>query len=359
MNYLAALKRPTLVINETICRRNIARMVDMAAGKDLLLRPHFKTHNSVVVGKWFRESGISAITVSSITMTTLFAEDDWNDITIAFPLNLRELEDINLLAERINLNLLIESETSINKLVEEMEFPVGFFIKVDTGYHRTGLAPDNYRLINSILKESEHNPLLSFKGFLTHAGHTYKARGKKEILEIHHRSIKIMEGLKLKYSENYPGLIISTGDTPSCSVADNFTGVDELRPGNFVYYDLMQERIGSCDYKDIGVAVACPVVAKHDDRQEIVIYGGTVHLSKEQLLDDEGKVIYGRIAEPADRGWTDPIDNVWVTALSQEHGIISSCNPEFFRRTNIGDILMILPVHSCLAANLLEDQIIV
>jgi len=33
--------------------------------------------------------------------------------------------------------------------------------------------------------------------------------------------------------------------------------VDEIRPGNFVFYDLMQYRIGSCSVGQIAVAMAC------------------------------------------------------------------------------------------------------
>jgi len=359
MKDLSAIKRPTLLINEAVCRSNIARMVEKSVEKNLLLRPHFKTHNSIDVGRWFREAGIGAITVSSVSMATLFAGDEWMDITIAFPLNVKEIDDINQLSGQVKLNLLVENEMSIAKLAEDLKFPAGFFIKTDTGYHRTGIAPGNFRLIDSILEIAHKNLLLYFRGFMTHSGHSYKARGKKDILEIHHHAVDLMQALKLKYSEKYPDLIISIGDTPSCSVAEDFTGIDEIRPGNFIYYDLMQEQIGSCRYRDIGVAVACPVVAMHDDRQEIVIYGGAIHLSKEQMTDNTGKVIYGKVVEPAGPGWSDPVKNVWVSSLSQEHGIVSSPNEEFYRKINVGDVLLILPVHSCLAANLLKDQVII
>lgn len=38
--------------------------------------------------------------------------------------------------------------------------------------------------------------------------------------------------------------------------------------------------IGSCSADDIVVAVVCPVVAKHEERGEMVIYGGAVHFFK-------------------------------------------------------------------------------
>jgi hypothetical protein len=41
-------------------------------------------------------------------MAQYFVDDGWNDITVAFPVNLREAGIINELAGRIQLNLLAE-----------------------------------------------------------------------------------------------------------------------------------------------------------------------------------------------------------------------------------------------------------
>ena len=123
-----------------------------------------------------------------------------------------------------------------------------------------------------------------------------------------------------------------------------------MRPGNFIFYDVMQNQLGSCNLKDIAVIMACPVVAKHADRNEIVIYGGAVHLSKEYIIDKENKRTYGMVVNIDQIGWSDPIDNTYVSAISQEHGIIKTTKA-FIDKTKVGDILGILPVHSCLTAH--------
>ena len=69
-------------------------MCDKAAANQLIFRPHFKTHQSVKTGEWFREAGVTAITVSSVSMAQKFADAGWDDITIAFPLNIREAEKV-------------------------------------------------------------------------------------------------------------------------------------------------------------------------------------------------------------------------------------------------------------------------
>ena len=48
---------------------------------------------------------------------------------------------------------------------------------------------------------------------------------------------------------------------------------------------------------------------------------------------------------------------VYLSGISQEHGIIGDCPPGFFEGIRIGDPLYILPVHSCLTANLMGGYV--
>ena len=340
---------PTLILDEKKCRRNIRRMAEKARKHKLKFRPHFKTHQSLEIGRWFKEEGVEAITVSSLLMAEYFAPE-WEDITVAFPVNLREMDRLNALAGKIKLNVLIESAEAVSLLNEKLTAPVGFFIKIDAGSHRTGLQPDDYTTINEILRLSSTGSLLQFKGFLSHAGHTYQAESGEKILEIHDKEMQQMLTLKEHYVNQWPELLLSVGDTPSCSIADDFSGMDEIRPGNFVFYDVMQWKLKACREEDIALAVACPVVALHPERNEVVVYGGAVHLSKDRLPQGANGDIYGYVAFPEKNGWGKSIYDVSVVRLSQEHGILSVPD-QYFGQIHIGDILYILPVHSCLTAD--------
>jgi D-serine deaminase-like pyridoxal phosphate-dependent protein len=150
---------------------------------------------------------------------------------------------------------------------------------------------------------------------------------------------------------------ISIGDTPTCSVVDEFYRIHEVRCGNFVFYDVMQLFLGSCKEEDISAAVACPVIARYPRRNEIAVFGGAVHLSKDYVTGEKGQKIYGLPALPAKNGtgWGPVIKDTYVSSVSQEHGIIKTTR-EFLRQVKVGDILMILPVHSCLTANLAKQN---
>ena len=109
----------------------------------LTFRPHFKTHQSDEIGKLYRAKGVTKIAVSSVSMARFFASDGWNDITIAFPVNLAETNDLDKLVSDINLNLLVESAYSTRFLAAHLTSDVGIYIKIDTGYHRTGIDVQN------------------------------------------------------------------------------------------------------------------------------------------------------------------------------------------------------------------------
>jgi len=344
--------RPTLVLDKEICLHNIERMARKAAEHHLRFRPHFKTHQSAKIGEWFKLFDVDCITVSSVRMAEYFASNGWNDITLAFPLNVLEIANINRLAANINLNVLVENKEAAAALAKKITYPLGVYLKIDTGYHRTGIGSSKTGIIQTVLSQIDGNNKLTFKGFLSHTGHTYSALSVNEIFSRHFDALLKLKSLKQRFQRNYPNIEISLGDTPSATICTNFNGVNELRPGNFVFYDLMQQNLGVCSMDDIAVRMVCPVVSKHNSRNEIVIYGGAVHFSKESITNVNGKPIYGRIVivKNGEKSLLDPLN--YISRLSQEHGILKVTQNQF-KNFEVGDLVEIIPVHSCLTANLM------
>lgn len=352
-----SLKRPVLLLDREKCINNIASMAGKARRHNLILRPHFKTHQSLTIAGWFRDHGTDRITVSSVSMANHFAGGGWDDICIAFPFNINEIEEACELAGKISLNLTVCSEGTAAFIARHMKHRTGVYIKLDAGSRRTGIPVESTGEIDGIIDIINNSDNLAFRGFMVHNGHTYRARSVRQILEIHREAMEKLMVVKNRYISANPGMILSVGDTPACSVLDDFAGIDEIRPGNYVFYDLSQTFTGSCRPSQIAVALAAPVVAKHRERNEIVIYGGAVHLSKEELVLDDGRSVWGQVVELDGNGqWSDPVPGAYVTKISQEHGIIS-CSDGFFRKTGTGNFLGILPVHSCLTADLMKGYL--
>jgi D-serine deaminase-like pyridoxal phosphate-dependent protein len=221
--------KPTLILRAEVAKANIAWMADKANKAGVRFRPHFKTHQSAHVGQWYKEAGVTAITVSSVTMVQYFARAGWNDITIAFPVNIREVAAINELASKVSLNLVVESLETVSFLAKALTHAVKVWIKTDTGYKRTGIDWQNIRGVVDLAKSIKQHDTLHFAGLLAHAGHSYKEYTLDRILDIHQQTLSRLQELKSELEQaHFNDCELSLGDTPSCSLADDFTGVNEI-----------------------------------------------------------------------------------------------------------------------------------
>jgi D-serine deaminase-like pyridoxal phosphate-dependent protein len=240
-------------------------------------------------------------------------------------------------------------------LVDQIKHPLSVWIEVDQGYHRTGVQSTEEILeIIQIVKKSN---FLTLTGLLTHAGQSYNAQSIQQLEDIHRKSVEGLVDIQQDLHKNgYESLKLSIGDTPTCSIMEDFQGVDEIRPGNFVFYDLTQAQIGVCEESEIAIGVACPVIAKYPARNQIVIYGGAVHLSKEMLVDSKGVKSFGRVAVIGEDKKFYTIHGANVISLSQEHGVLEM-TPEVIGSISIGDLLIVIPIHSCITANLYSQYL--
>jgi D-serine deaminase-like pyridoxal phosphate-dependent protein len=352
-HFFDQINKPSLILNEQRARENIRHMALKANLSGVKFRPHFKTHQSIEIGAWFRDEGVQQITVSSVDMAEYFAEDGWTDITIAFPVNIRQINQIQKLAERINLGVVIENLESLSYLGQNIQQKINIWLKIDSGSHRTGIPWDQTGEVLSILSEAANYPHLAIQGILTHAGSTYSAQSSDEAIHLHKESSLRMIDLQQKIIQTgHPKPMISVGDTPGCCLLNTFDDVDEIRPGNFVFFDAEQLEIGSCKADQIAVALACPIVARHPERNEVVLYGGAIHLSKETYLHS-GQPSYGLIALPDENGWGEILPDCSVVRISQEHGILS-VPQTMLNQFPIGGLVLVIPVHSCLTAHLMR-----
>lgn len=353
---LTRIAQPTLVVDRAKALRNIDRMAAKAQRSGVRFRPHYKTHQSAAIGEWFRRTGVRYITVSSVRMAEYFADHGWDDITIAFPINRRERERLEGLSRRIRLGLTLDSAEAASWLIGT-EIDARIWIDVDVGYHRTGVPfDDESALMETAAVARGARPGIELQGLLTHAGHSYAARSAEEVRVIYHDSVAKIGSARTALHHVGIDSQISIGDTPCCSVVERFEGVDEIRPGNFVFYDLQQLRIGACTEDDLALAVACPVVACYPARAEVVIQGGAVHLSKDSVLGEHGLPIFGRVALLRSGGWDVLPKETCLRSISQEHGVISG-PADILRDMTPGDLVLVLPAHACLAADALRTYV--
>lgn len=343
---------PKLLLNEDICRANIRRMADKARKNSLRFKPHMKTHQSAEIGQWLREAGAEGITVSNINMARYFSNAGWKDITLAFPAYPAQCTAINNLAENADLSLLVNNSTAVEKLKDTLTHSVKVYIEIDTGSNRTGLTVNQKPEIDKLINTIRDVKKLKWTGFYSHPGHSYQAKNISAVQNIQLSVIKQFQKLRTAFEPSRETIEVCVGDTPCCSISDTFHGIDAISPGNFVFYDLMQYHIGSCGLSDIAVAVECPIIEIVPRRDEYAIHGGAVHFSKERITNND-RSHFGLIAVEQNGHWEPQSPPAYLKALSQEHGLVKH-RPDGTDKYTIGDTVLVLPVHSCLTANLMR-----
>ncbi|MDZ7719185.1 MAG: alanine racemase [Balneolaceae bacterium] len=339
MSFISRQQQPFLVLDSKRCKRNIKRMAERADHANCVFRPHFKTHQSQTIGGWFRDAGVSGITVSSVSMANYFIDDGWDDITIAFPFFRQQTKALKKIEHQASLRLFINSVEDLKFLNKELSKPFKFFIEIDPGTGRSGISHKDVDLISQLIDESDKQELSVFHGFYVHDGRTYTATSKNEIQKIINPTIDILCDLKSKF----PEAVISMGDTPSASTSGRLGELDEMTPGNFVFYDFMQVQIGSCTLDDVALYSILPIAQKIPDAGRTILHGGAVHLSKEFLQSNNLKN-FGQIINYSPNSNISKTD-LFISAISQEHGTIQGI-PE------VSEKVWVCPIHSCLTANL-------
>jgi D-serine deaminase-like pyridoxal phosphate-dependent protein len=336
---MLALPTPAFLVDRSIVERNCARMRRKAQESGVAFRPHAKTHKTVEIARMQHGGAAGPITVSTMAEAEFFADAGFGDITYAVPIAPAKLPRAAALARRIErLNILLDSFEAL-RAVEESGSVFDAFLKVDCGYHRAGVDPndpDSVRLAMAMAS----SPAIHFQGLLTHAGHSYHAHDVEEIRRVAAEETAALTRFRALL-DGLGEVTRSVGSTPTASVVDRFADCDEVRPGNYVFFDAFQATIGSCRFEDVAVSVLATVIGSYPERREAVIDAGALALSKDTGPDHiDPRFGYGVVCDLDLR----PLDAKLV-ALSQEHGKLATGEP-----LAVGTRVRVVPNHSCLTA---------
>jgi D-serine deaminase-like pyridoxal phosphate-dependent protein len=359
------LNTPSLILDLARVQRNAERMAAKATQLGVRLRPHIKTHKCVELARLQTAGHDGAVTVSTLAEARAFAANGFRNITYAVPIERGKFAAaFALMQEDVTLNLLSDDFATVRELdvaAGNAGVRPGVFVKIDCGYHRVGVEPMSEAaiMIPRLISDAAH---LEFAGILTHAGHSYDVQTVDEIKSV----ARLERDVMVKHSEKLRDLgievpTVSIGSTPTMSLVDDLTGIDEIRPGNYIFYDNFQATLGSCSFEDTALTVLAAVVHRDEHRRKLVIDAGGIAMSKDRgPIELDAECGYGRVLD------LEGVDTeMRLTKLSQEHGQIEAGGSDIFDRFKVGDRLRILANHSCMTAaqhthyNVLENGEIV
>ncbi|HEV3471198.1 MAG TPA: alanine racemase [Pyrinomonadaceae bacterium] len=344
------LKTPSLLLDVGRVRRNAERMSARMAGMGVSLRPHVKTHKCVEVARIQTAGHDGGITVSTLAEARAFAAHGFTDITYAVPVEPGKFaEAVEMSGRGVRLSLITDDAEIPGPLAEAARragVKLDLFLKVDCGYHRCGVEPEDpaaFEIPRLIGGASN----LRFAGILTHAGHSYAARSPEEVADIARRERDLMkEFADALRADGIEVPCVSVGSTPTATRVEHLDGVDEARPGNYIFFDAFQATLGSCAFEDCALSVLASVVHRDRARRKVVLDAGAIALSKDRgAFDLDPACGFGRVLDLGGRD-----TGLRVESLSQEHGSVPVPDETTLDRLRVGTRVRVLANHSCLTA---------
>ena len=367
------LPTPCALVDLGKVERNCRAMVGTAERLGVKLRPHVKTHKCVEAARLQLDGapGTGGIAVSTLAEARHFAETGFRDITYAVPIAPERIPEAVAIGRGIDrLSLLLDGEVAA-RAAEEAGTTAGVrvpvFLKVDCGYGRAGVDPARPEA-TALARLLARSPHIDFRGLLTHGGHSYGSRSAEERRQAAGEEARVPTDFARSLRDQ--GLEVpevSVGSTPTCTAHEKLAGtstklagtlrgwegVTEIRPGNYVFFDVYQAMIGSCRIEDVAFSVLVTVISHHPNRNRLLINAGSLALS----LDPGPRQVdphcgFGVVADLEGR----PLVGLRLSGLSQEHGWVEAASGDGreLEPFPVGTRLRVLPNHSCLTAALYD-----
>ena len=352
---VSSLRTPAILIDRARALRNIERMQATASARNIRLRPHAKTHKSPLVAGWQIERGAVGICCAKLGEAEVFADAGIADIRLPYPLNPSNADRVIALVDRTRLSFIVDHPAVAKQWSEAMSAAgkqVDVLVKVDVGFHRCGIDPSSSDAV-AMIRGVSRLPGLRFKGLLSHAGNAYHAHSENELCEIAKNEAATLRQLVERCRRD--GIQIdevSAGATPPARFSLQQDGFTEFRPGNYVYFDRTQVALGAATLDDCALTVLATVVSK-PAADRVIFDSGSKTLTNDGARGFTAAPGFGVVIK--DDGTQDA--SLLIERLSEEHATVKVRNAS--TPLEPGDRVRIVPNHSCVVSNLVDQAWIV
>ena len=340
---ISELETPAVVVDLDVMERNLSRMADYCRRHQLLLRPHTKSHKIPELAKRQIESGATGITVAKIGEAEVMLNAGITDMLIAYPIVGEEkTKRLATLAQQANITVALDSEeaaTAISSTMSKQSARIGVLVELDVGFARCGVGTEAEAL--RLAGKISSLPGLEFKGLMFFPGHftvgpEQRAFLRGRVNEFMDRVLDVFarEGIALP--------IVSGGSTPTAYESSLFHGVNEVRPGMYIFNDRTTAGIAAAELSDCALSVLVTVVSTSVPGRAI-IDGGSKCFSSDRYQAGDGSG-FGLIKED---------HSAELERLSEEHGHLNIKNSG--RSYKVGDRLSVIPNHVCTTVNMHDE----
>lgn len=333
------LETPALVVDLDIMEANLRKVADYGRQHNLRLRPHTKTHKSPLLGRRQLALGAVGLTVAKVGEAEVMIKAEPPELLVAYPtIGARKLARLMEVAKQTQLSVAldsIEAATQLSGAAAAAGVSVGVLAEIDTGLGRVGVQPGPELV--ALAQGIERLPGLKFLGIEFYPGYV------KTIDEAAYREMERIGGLLAACKSDLAARgiearIVSGGSTPLLWHSHRIAGMNEIRPGTYIFNDGNTVAAGTCSWADCAASVIATVVSTAVPGQ-IIIDGGSKTFSSDQLAG--GGSGYGYAPDHPE---------LTLARMNEEHGYVKTGSSGHCFR--IGDRIRIIPNHVCAAMNL-------
>ena len=327
---------PYLRLDLDILKKNINLMQTIAHEANLKLIPHAKTHKCSEIANLLIKSGAEGISVAKFEEAIFFMNNGIKLIKICYPI-ISEDKITKLLKKakilKVKIFFVIDSDQGFNKLQKiskKLNLFVNVYIEIDVGFNRCGLNYKNPILVKLVKKIKKSKNIL-LRGISSHAGNIYEAKNVKEVARF--SESERLEMIKVKnifLKLGIHNLEICIGTTPGAWTQKNFQEITEIKPGNYIFNDLIQKNIGVVDWSQLALTVCATVVSKNN--KYIIVDAGSKSLSSDTGAHGSKNLKGFGLGFPI-KTKSNKKNALLIHKLSEEHGWILNSNDKI----NIGD----------------------
>ena len=136
---------------------------------------------------------------------------------------------------------------------------------------------------------------------------------------------------------------VSAGATPPARFSIEQRGFTEYRPGNYVYFDRTQVALGAATIDECALTVLATVVSKPAPNR-VIFDSGSKTLTNDGARGFTPTPGFGTVIGH---------DNLLIERLSEEHATVKVLNGS--TTLEPGDRVRIIPNHSCVVSNLVDQ----
>jgi D-serine deaminase-like pyridoxal phosphate-dependent protein len=349
---ITELRTPCVLVDTARMEHNLQRMQSAANARGLRLRPHAKTHKSVALAQRQISGGAVGVCCAKLGEAEVFAAAGVEDIRLPYPLNPVNADRVIALLDRTRLSFIVDHLDVARGWSDAMQRAgreVDVLVKVDVGFHRCGIDPQAANAADVVARIADL-PGLRLRGLLSHAGHGYGATSESEVQTIARAEADTMRELASRVRElGVEVEELSVGATPTIRYSLVEDGLTEVRPGNYIYYDRTQVALGAATWDDCALTVLARVVTAHDDR--VIFDSGSKTLTNDLARGFTPMPGHGAVLASLD-GPQMADDGFVIERLSEEHATVRV--KESARALRPGDLVRIVPNHSCTVSNLMD-----